>query len=134
MEPKFRRTFYLGLVALQPMSCICSKLFQAPKRYLLVPITHQKVCILLFAVTVFPAGSISEEEESFAPLFLLSIVSSYHSNNSMGYSKFYLGFLKEHERRTGRRERFEEVMREFYKWSSRAEMSYTSISYVKMLL
>lgn len=84
--------------------------------------------------TVFPTGSFSEEGESFAPLFLLSIVDSYHSNNSMGYSKFYLGFLKEYERRTGRRERFEEVMREFYKWSSRAEMSYTSTSYVKMLL
>lgn len=96
--------------------------------------SHIRKFASFYLLSFFPTGSISEEEESFAPLFLLSIVSSYHSNNSMAYSKFYLGFLKEHERRTGRGERFEEVMREFYKWSSRAEMSYTSISYVKMLL
>lgn len=56
--------------------------------------THQRVFIVLFAVTVLPVGSVSEEEESFSLLFLLSIVSSYHSNNSIGYSKFYLGFLQ----------------------------------------
>lgn len=46
-----------------------------------------------------------KKEESFTLLFLLRIVSSYHRNNSIGYSKFYLGFLKEYERRTGRIER-----------------------------
>lgn len=36
------------------------------------PRTRQKVGILLFAVTVFPTGSVSEEE-SFTLLFLLRI-------------------------------------------------------------
>lgn len=54
--------------------------------------TYQRVCILLF--TVLPTGSISEEEESFTLLFLLSIISSYHGNNSIGYSKFYLDFFQ----------------------------------------
>lgn len=69
------------------------------------PCTHQKVGILLFAVTVFPAGSISEEKESFTLLFLLRIGNSYHGRNSIGNSKSYLCFFKEYKGRTGRRER-----------------------------
>lgn len=69
------------------------------------PRTRQKVGILLFAVTVFPTGSVSEEEESFTLLFLLRIGNSYHRRNSIGNNKSYLGFFKEYEGRTGRRKR-----------------------------
>lgn len=131
--PKLRRAFYLGLVALQPVSCVCSELLQAPKRHPLVPMhTSESLCPFICCHCFFLQDLFQKRKKTI--LFLASIVSSYHSNNSIGYSKFYLGFLKEYERRTGRRERFEEMMREFYKWSSRAEKSYTSTSYVKMLL
>lgn len=70
------------------------------------PRTRQKVGILLFAVTVFPTGSVSEEEEeSFTLLFLLRIGNSYHRRNSIGNLKSYLGFFKEYDGRTGRRKR-----------------------------
>lgn len=102
--PKFRRALYLGnpVDAHQPVSCICSKLFLAPKTDPLIPACmseswHPFICCHSFFYRV-----------CFKRRKFYSIVSfknSYHKRNAVGNSKSYLGLFKEYEGRTGRRER-----------------------------